>query len=75
MVRQFHDGMRAHVLDYGQTSTPFSITNGIKQAYVLPRTPFSLIFSVMLSGTFHDEDSDIDIKYRTSGKLFDIRRL
>jgi hypothetical protein len=33
------------------------------------------MFSAMLLDAFHDEDPGIDIKYRTSGKLFNLRRL
>ena len=45
MVRQFHDGMQAQVLDNGELSTPFPVTNGVKQGCVLvtvPSTPAAL---------------------------------
>ena len=54
MVRQFHDGMKAHVLDNGDTSAPFSATNGVKQGCVLAPTLFSMVFSAMLA----DENSN-----------------
>jgi hypothetical protein len=44
MVRQFHDGMFARVLDDGKTSEPFPVGNGVKQRCVLAPTLFSMIF-------------------------------
>ena len=38
VVRQFHDGMQAQVLDDRESSTPFPITNGVKQGCVLAPT-------------------------------------
>ena len=31
LVRQFHDGMQAQVLDNGESSTLFPVRNGVKQ--------------------------------------------
>ncbi|KAF7241799.1 Craniofacial development protein 2 [Varanus komodoensis] len=47
MVRQFHDGMTALVLDDGEASEAFPITNGVKQGCVLALTLFSIMFSAM----------------------------
>ena len=38
LVRQLHDGMRATVLDKGDTSDSFPVTNGLKQGCVLAPT-------------------------------------
>ena len=35
LVRQLHDGMSATVLDNGDTSDSFPVTNGVKQGCVL----------------------------------------
>ena len=35
MVRQFHDGMQAHVQNDGEYSEPFPVTNGVKQTRIL----------------------------------------
>src|ERR1700754_5109922 len=75
MVRQFHDGMQARVIDDGDFSAPFLVTNGVKQGCVLAPTLFSLMFSAMLTDAFQDDAPGIDIKYRTDGKLFNLRRL
>ena len=75
MVRQFHDGMMVRVLDDGETSNAFPVTNGVKQGCVLAPTLFSLMFSAMLMDAFDDFTPGIGIKYRTDGKLFNARRL
>lgn len=75
IVRQFHDGMHARVQDNGETSQPFPVTNGVKQGCVLAPTLFSLMFSAMLTDAFRDSGMGIDLRYRTDGKLFNLRRL
>ena len=75
LVRQFHDGMQAQVLDNGESSTPFLLTNGVKQGCVLAPTVFSMMFTAMLTDAFQDSDPGINIRYRTDGKLFNLRRL
>ena len=54
IVRQFHDGMLAHVLDNGEPSKAFPVTNGVRQGYVLALKLFSMILSAMLFDTFRD---------------------
>ena len=54
IVRQFHDGMQARVLDDGNCSEAFSVTNGVKQGCVLTPTLFSIMFTAMLSDAFYD---------------------
>ena len=75
IVRQFHDGMMARVLDDGQPSEAFPVTNGVKQGCVLAPTLFSTVFSAMLTDAFRDCEPGINIKFRTDGKLFNPRRL
>ena len=75
MVRQFHDGMQARVQDNGEMSEPFPVTNGVKQGCVLAPTLFSLMFTAMLSDAFRDGPEGVDIRYRTDGGLFNLRRL
>eukprot|EP00745_Piridium_sociabile_P031931 TRINITY_DN5319_c0_g1_i2.p2 TRINITY_DN5319_c0_g1~~TRINITY_DN5319_c0_g1_i2.p2 ORF type:complete len:181 (-),score=46.77 TRINITY_DN5319_c0_g1_i2:857-1399(-) len=75
IVRQFHDGMMARVLDDGDASEAFPVTNGVKQGCVLAPTLFSMMFSAMLTDAFRDSDAGISIRYRYDGKLFNPRRL
>ncbi|XP_044874489.1 uncharacterized protein LOC123371222, partial [Mauremys mutica] len=75
MVRQFHDGMTARVLDDGEASEAFPVTNGVKQGCVLAPTLFSMMFSAMLSDAFQNSSLGVSLRYRTDGKLFNLRRL
>lgn len=76
IVRQFHDGMMARVIDNGEMSEPFEVSNGVKQGCVLAPTLFSTMFSAMLSDAFSEVDNGgIQLRYRTDGKLFNPRRL
>ncbi|XP_076047086.1 uncharacterized protein LOC143028608 [Oratosquilla oratoria] len=62
IVRQFHDGMTARVLDDGEPSEAFPITNGVKQGCVLAPALFSMMFSAMLSDAFRNCESGISIR-------------
>ena len=75
MVQQFHAGMKAQIQDNGETSESFPVSNGVKQGCVFAPTLFSLMFSAMLTDAFRDGDVKIDLRYRTDGKLFNLRRL
>ncbi|KAJ1090062.1 hypothetical protein NDU88_003202 [Pleurodeles waltl] len=76
MVPQFHYGMLAQVLDDGDSSDAFPFTNGVKQGGVQAPTLFSMMISAMLSDAFcDDEETSINIRYRTDGRLFNLRRL
>ena len=75
MVRAFHDGMLARVLDDGESSDAFPVSNGVKQGCVLAPTLFSMVFAAMLKDAFHDSVDAIPIHYRTDGNVFNLRRL
>ncbi|KAJ1104384.1 hypothetical protein NDU88_001796 [Pleurodeles waltl] len=76
MVCQFNNGMLARVLDDGDFSNAFPVTNGVKQGCVLEPTLFSMMFTAMLSDAFcNDEETSIKIRYRTDGMLLNLRRL
>jgi hypothetical protein len=65
LVRQFYDGMVAHVLDDSQTSNQFPVGNGVKQGCTLAPALFSLMFSAMLTDVFIEDDPGLDVQYRT----------
>ncbi|KAJ1178565.1 hypothetical protein NDU88_003810 [Pleurodeles waltl] len=60
MVSQFHDGTLARVLDDGDSSDAFPVTNRVKQGCVLAPTQFSAMLS---DGFCDDEETNIKIKY------------
>ena len=69
MVQQFNDGMLARVQNDGEFSDPFPVTYG-KQGCVLASTPFSMMFSVMLTVAFQCGDNGIPIRYCFDGNFF-----
>ena len=76
LVRQLHDGMRATVIDNGDTSDSFPVTNGVKQGCVIALTLFSMVLAAMLHGASQNNDDGIRLKYRTYyGGVFNLRRL
>ena len=75
VVRQLHDGMLARVQDNGETTAPFSVSNGVKQGCAPAPTLFSFIFSAMLTVEFSDGEVGLGIRYRTDGSVFNLMRL
>ena len=75
MVRLFHDGMRAHVLDESECSVPSDVTNGVKQGRVLVPTLFSMMLSAMLTDAFTADNPGVDLRYCSDGGLFNLRWL
>ena len=67
-------GMRASVVTNGESSDPFDVTNGTKQGCVMAPVLFALFFSVMLKYAFADVDNGVELKFRTSGGLFNQQR-
>ncbi|BHF63773.1 hypothetical protein SprV_0200676800 [Sparganum proliferum] len=75
MVCQLHDSMMTRVMDNGDFSEAFAVTNGVKQGCVLAPTLFSLMFSAMLIDAYRDERPGIRIAYRTDSHLLNQRRM
>ncbi|KAJ1175437.1 hypothetical protein NDU88_000725 [Pleurodeles waltl] len=76
MVRPFHYGMLARVLDDGDSSNVFPVTNGVQQGCVLEPMLFSMMFSAILPDAFCDgEETSIKFKHGTDGRLFNLQRL
>ena len=75
IVCQFHDGMFAWILDSGQCSHVFLITSEVKQGCVLAPMLFSMIFSVVLSNAFNENEHDFKVNCCTDGKFFNLKRL
>ena len=75
IIRSFHDGMLAHVIDGGDISAAFSVTSGTKQGCVLAPLLFSIFFSLLLDIAFKTCNTGIPLVCRTDRNLFDLRKL
>ena len=75
IIRSFHDGMFCRVIENGDASDPFPVSNGVKQGCVLAPTLFSLLFTQMLSAALSQTEAGVKIHYRTDGDFFNLRRL
>ena len=62
LVRQLNDGMRASVLDNGDMSDSFPVTNGVKQGCILAPTLFSMVFTAMLQDASQHTDDVIQLR-------------
>ena len=74
VLKQFHHNMKARVNVNGSLSELVSVENGVKQGDTPAPTLFSIYFAVMLEHAFKDCDIGIYIHFRTSGKVFNLRR-
>ena len=75
IIRSFHDGRLARVIDGGDISAAFSVTSGTKQGCVLALLLFSILFLMLLYVAFHDCNNVIPLTYRTDRNFFDLRKL
>ena len=73
--KQLHSCMKAQVNFDGQLSEKFSVDNGVKQGDIPAPTLFSIYLSAMLWYAFHDCDTGVHIRFRTSGKVFNLSRM
>jgi exonuclease III len=75
IVKSFHTGMEARVLDQGSFSNAFTVSNGVKQGCVLAPTLFSIMFAMLIRDAFKDVDkAGIFLQYRTDGGVFNLQR-
>ena len=74
LIRSFHDEIEVSVNVGGTLTDPFKVETGVKQGDLLAPTLFSVFFSIVLNDAFRDCNQGIYIRYRSSGKLFNIRR-
>ena len=75
IIRSSHDGMFCRVIENGDASDPFPVSNGVKKGCMLAPTLFSLFFAQMLSAGLSQTEAGVKIHYRTDGDFFNLRRL
>ena len=66
LLKQLHLNMKAR--------EPISIDNGVKQGDIPAPTVFSIYFAVTLAYAFRGCDIRVYLRFRTSGKVFNLRR-
>ena len=74
ILKQPHRNMKARVNLNGSLSEPIPVDNDVKQGDISAPTLFSIYFAVMLSYACQDCDIGVFIRFRTSGKVFNLRR-
>ena len=74
MFKQLHRNMKARVNFNGSLSEPISIDNGVKQEDIPAPMLFSIYFAMCLVFAFQYCDIGVYIRFRTSGKVFNLRR-
>ena len=75
ILRQLHEVQQGQVKHNGSLSGSFPISNGVKQGCVLAPILFSILFSITLREAKEDLPDGTDIRFRTDGSLFNLRRL
>ena len=75
ILKSFHDDMKVWVALSGDLSDPISVENGVKQGDIPAPTLFAIYFYVVFFLAFSNDDAPaVYIRYRTTNKLFDLKR-
>jgi exonuclease III len=75
ILRSLHDGMLSRVSVDGSLSDAFKITNGVRQGCIAGPLLFNFFYAAMLDDVVRDLDFGVNIRFRSSGKLFNLSRL
>ena len=70
MLKQLHRDMKAYITVSGTFSDKISVDNGVKQGDILLPL-FSIYFA---SCVINDCDTSVYLRFRTSGKVYNLRR-
>ena len=74
MSKQLHGDMKDRVTFNGQLTEEIPIGNGVKQGDIPAPTLFSIFFAVLLTHAFQDCEKGILFRFRTTGRVFNLRR-
>lgn len=75
ILQSLHDGMLGRVSIDGTLSEHFPITNGVRQGCIAGPILFNLFYAAMLDDATRDTPCGISIRFRCSGKLFNLSRM
>ena len=75
MLKQLHRDMKAYNTVSGAFSDRISVDNEVKQGDILAPILFFIYFAVLFMFAFNDCDTGIYLRFRTSGKVFNLRCL
>ena len=75
MIAELHRDMKGRVTVNGSLSEEIPIENGVKQGDIQAPTLFSIFFATLLMHAFQDCEKGVYLRFRTSGSVFDLRRL
>ena len=74
MVGEFYENMSAIVNEQGSQSNPLLFTNGVKQRCTMAATFVNYILCSNARDAFSNTDVGVYIKFKTTGKLPNLRR-
>ena len=75
MIAQLHRDMKGCVTVNGSLSEEIPIESGVKQGDIQAPTLFSIFFVTLLLHASQDFEKGVYLRFRTSGSVFDLRRL
>ena len=75
ILKSLHEGMLGRVNIGGEFSEPFPVTNGLRQGCIAGPKLFKLFYAAMLNEATRDLQCGVFIRFRTTGKLFNLSRL
>lgn len=75
MITELHRDMKGRVTVNGLLSDEIPIENGVKQGDIQAPTLFSLYFAALLLHAFKNCETGVFLRFRTTGSVFDLRRL
>jgi len=69
VTRAFHEGMKGQVVDCGELSDLFCVSNGTKEGCALAPLLFSIYFAMMMVVAFQNCSIGFPVQFRTDGNI------